>query len=487
MQAQRSKLAGLLRRFRDGSPAVKASIAYMICTFMQKGISILTTPIYTRLLTTEEYGYFSMFNSWLAVVKIFSTLMLAGTLYMQALVKFQHEKERMTSAVAGLGTMTTLIVTVVYLLFREQINTLMHVDTFIMTCILVTAWEELILDLWAVQQRVAYRYKPLVALTLTTSVVKPVLGVLAVLATQSYKAEARILSSVAVDVLAYSWFFISFIRLGKTLYDRKFWKYFLAFSIPLVPHFLTRIVLNQSDKLMIQMLVGLGPAGIYNLAHSLAWMLTLVTQALLNTINPWIFQRIKSREFPQIARAAYMTSGLVAAAGLALTAVAPEVVRIFAPVEYHEAVWIIPPLVASVYFTYLYSLFSDFEYYYEAKRNILIASLLGGVLNIVLNYIFIRRFGYLAAGYTTLVCFVFLAGAHFWSMNRLLGKKEGGMRAIRLRPMILLPGAFLLAQAACMLTYQLPLLRYALVLAGCCITVWQRKRILTPLLALRNK
>lgn len=483
----RAKLSGLIRRFHSASPAMKASLAYMVCTFLQKGISILTTPIYTRLLTTEEYGYFSVFNSWLAVVKIFSTLMLAGTLYMQALVKFQHEKERMTSAVAGLGTMTTLAVTVVYLLFREQLNALMHVDTFIMTCILVTAWEELILDLWAVQQRVAFRYKPLVALTLTTSVVKPLLGVMAVLATASHKAEARILSSVAVDVLAYSWFFISFIRSGKTLYDRKFWRYFLTFSIPLVPHFLTRIVLNQSDKLMIQMLVGLGPAGVYNLAHSLAWMLTLVTQALLNTINPWIFQRIREQEFGKISSASLLTSALVAGAGLALTAVAPEVVRIFAPAEYHEAVWIIPPLVASVYFTYLYSLFSDFEYYYEAKKNILIASLLGGVMNIVLNYIFIRRYGYLAAGYTTLVCFVFLAAAHYWSMRRILRRKEGGMRVIDLKPVVLLSGAFLLAQAGCMLTYQLPLVRYALVLAGCAAAVWQRRRIITPLMAMRKK
>ena len=123
---------------------------------------------------------------------------------------------------------------------------------------------------------------------------------------------------------------------------------------------------------------------------------------LQNTINPWIFQRIKSSEFDKIGGAAYLTSALVAGAGLCLTCVAPEVVRIFAPSDYHEAVWIIPPLVASVYFTYLYSLFSDFEYYYEAKGNILAASIAGGLINIVLNYIFIRRYGYLAAGWTTI-------------------------------------------------------------------------------------
>ena len=32
-------------RFTAGSPAIKASMAYMFCTLLQKGISTLTTPI----------------------------------------------------------------------------------------------------------------------------------------------------------------------------------------------------------------------------------------------------------------------------------------------------------------------------------------------------------------------------------------------------------------------------------------------------------
>ncbi len=477
----------MLRRFHSASPAVKASMAYMLCTVLQKGVSLLTTPIFTRLLTTEEYGYYSVFHSWLAVVKIFSTLLLAGTVYMQALVKFQHEKDRMTSAIAGLGTATTLTVTLIYILFREQLNALMGVDTLVMTCILITAWEELILDLWCVQQRVEYRYKPLVALTLAVTVIKPIIGVLAVLATDAYKAEMRILSYVAIDVLSYSWFFFLFLRRCKVLFDKKYWKYFLTLSIPLLPHYLTHIMLNQSDKLMIQKMVSDSAAGIYNLAHSLAWMLTLVTNALLSTINPWIFQRIKSREFHKIPQVIYLTMGLVAGAGLCLTAVAPEVVRLFAPAAYHEAVWIIPPLVASVYFTYLFSVFSDFEYYYEAKQSLLLSSLPGGLINIALNYVFIKKYGYLAAGWTTVICFIFLTSTHYLGMRRSLKKNENGIQLLRLRPLLSISAIFLLISAGCMLTYDFPLLRYCLLLIGGVVLFGQRSRIISTLLSLLKK
>lgn len=474
-------------RFQKAAPAVQASVAYMVCSLLQKGMSLFTTPIFTRLLTTEQYGYYNVYNSWLAVVKIFSTLMLAGTVYMQAVVKFQDDKDKMTGAVAGLGTLTTLVVAALYFLFREEMNGLMQVDTLIMTCILITAWEEMMLDLWAVQQRVAQRFKALVLLTLATTLIKPILGIVCVLNTDVWKAQVRILSSVFVDVLAYSWFFVHYIRKGKTLFDKKYWKYFLAFGIPLVPHFLTRIVLNQSDKVMIQLMVGYGAAGIYSLGHNLAWMLTLVTQAVLNTLSPWIFQRIKAGEFGKIARVSYLTTGVVALAGLALTAVAPEAVRLFAPADYQEAIWVIPPLVASVYFTFLYSLFADFEYYYEAKKYILGASLLGGVVNIGLNYLFIRWFGYLAAGYTTLICFMLLAAAHYLGMKRILGKKAGHVQVYKGRMVLLLSGGFLALQGLCMATYALPFVRYGMIAVGIALAFWQRKRIIGPLLALRKK
>ena len=461
-------------RFTAGSPAIKASMAYMFCTLLQKGISTLTTPIFTRLLTTEQYGYYSIFHSWLAVIKIFSTLLLAETAYTQALVKFPDQKHPMTSAVAGLGTMTTLIVSVCYFLFREQFNALTGADTFLITCILITAWEELIFDLWAIQQRVSYWYKPLLIITVFTTICKPALGICAVLATDVWKAQARIIASVAVDVLAYSGFFLLFIKRGKSLFNKRHWRYFLSFSIPLIPHYLTRIILNQSDRLMIQTMVGYSEAGIYALAHSLAWLLTLISHGLLNTVNPWVFQKLKARDFAPIAHTTLMTSALVACAGLGLTVIAPEIVSIFAPPAYHAAIWIIPPLVASVFFQFIYSIFIDFEYYYETKNYLLAASIPGGLLNIVLNYLFIPRFGYLAAGYTTLACYSFMAVTHYYCVRIIMKKKENDLKVYALKPLLLLVVAFLLASAVCMLTYPVPLLRYALLTGSAAILFLKR-------------
>ena len=53
---------------------VKASLWFLICSFLQKGISVISTPIFTRLLSTAEYGQYSVFSSWLGIINIFVSL-----------------------------------------------------------------------------------------------------------------------------------------------------------------------------------------------------------------------------------------------------------------------------------------------------------------------------------------------------------------------------------------------------------------------------
>ena len=474
-------------KFDKLSTPVKASVAFMICSFMQRGISTLTTPIFTRLLDTEQYGYYTIFTSWLEIISVFTTLKLAGSVFTQALVKFDKERETLAASTAGLGTTVTLFVTCIYLPLRKYINSWLGMPTLIVLCMFIASWAVLMFELWAAQQRVEYKYKALVLLTLLTSIAKPVSGIIAVIATKEYKAEARIVSLVIVELLAYTGLFVSFLRKGKTFYNKRFWKYSLSLNIPLIPHYLTRTILHQADRLMIKHMVSYSAAGIYGLAYNLAWMLTLVTNAILNTLNPWIFERIKKKEYKRIGSLSYMILGIVAVTGLALIALAPEAVRIFAPAKYHGAIWIIPPVTASVYFLFMYSLFADFEFYFEKSGFMTIASTIGGVLNIILNYIFINLFGYIAAGYTTLFCYFFYAAAHYICMRRIIKKQLDNVKVYDLKIIIAISAVFLGLSALLMVTYNYPVIRYCIILASMIAVIIKRDFFLNTIKEIKKK
>jgi len=59
---------------------LKATIWYTISNFMLKGVSIITTPIFTRVLTKAEYGSYTNLVSWYSLISIIATLSLVSTM-----------------------------------------------------------------------------------------------------------------------------------------------------------------------------------------------------------------------------------------------------------------------------------------------------------------------------------------------------------------------------------------------------------------------
>jgi O-antigen/teichoic acid export membrane protein len=116
---------------------VRASFWFLICSFLQKGISVITTPIFTRLLSTAEYGQYSVFDSWLKIVTIFVSLHLYSGVYIQGLVKFSDDRKRYSSSLQGLTLLLCVGWTVVYLLFHEYWNRLFTLTTVQMLAMLV--------------------------------------------------------------------------------------------------------------------------------------------------------------------------------------------------------------------------------------------------------------------------------------------------------------------------------------------------------------
>ncbi len=115
---------------------------------------------------------------------------------------------------------------------------------------------------------------------------------------------------------------------------------------------------------------------------------------------------------------------------LILIAFAPEAISILAPRSYHGAIWVIPPVAASVFFMFLYNLFGNVEFYFEENKFIMIASVLGAVLNIILNYIFVPLCGYIAAGYTTLFCYIVYSLSHYIFMKKVDDDLSGSVVAL---------------------------------------------------------
>ncbi len=115
---------------------VKASFWFLICSFLQKGISFISTPIFTRLMSTAEYGQFNVFNSWLEIVTVFVSLNLYQGVYMQGLIRFSNDRKQFSSTMQMLGTFLIVFWTITYIIFRSFWNKLFCLTTIQMLAML---------------------------------------------------------------------------------------------------------------------------------------------------------------------------------------------------------------------------------------------------------------------------------------------------------------------------------------------------------------
>lgn len=455
-------LKKMFNRYNQLPVQVRATLWFLVCSFFQKGISTITTPIFTRLLSTVEYGQYNVFNSWLSIITIFITLNISAGVYTQGLVKFESERNVYSSSLLWLTTFMVAVWTGIYFLFRDFWNDLLSLTTVQIIAMLVMIWATSVFNFWAAEQRVLYRYRSLVILTIIVSLAKPIVGVIFVILAKD-KVTARILGLALVELVGYTALFFIQSKKGGKLFSSKYWKYALAFNIPLIPHYLSQTVLNSADRIMISEMVGGGEAGIYSLAYSMSLIMTLFNTALIQTVSPWIFQKIKARKTEDIASIAYITLVAIAGINLLLIAFAPEAVAIFAPKEYYDAIFVIPPVAMSVYFMYCYDLFAKFAFYYEKTKFIMVASVIGASLNVILNYIFINLCGYQAAGYTTLVCYMMYSVCHYIFMNKVCDQCCNGIKPYSIKKIASITTAFVGGGFVLLFTYNYPMIRYGII------------------------
>jgi len=478
---------GLLSKRRVLSEPVKASVWYMICNVLNKGIALLSTPIFTRLLTEEQYGKFAIFQSWYSIILIFTSLNIFMGGYTKGLLLYRDDKERLTSSLLSLTTLITCCFGIVYL-----INIDFWTDVFELSPMLMSAmFLELIVmpavEFWAAKEKFDFKYKKYVLISLLTTAFSLCGGILAVINT-SHKLEARIFSDILGKAIFAVVIFVMLLSRGKTFFNKEYWLYALKFNIPLLPHYLSNYVLNQSDRIMIGRMVGNDKAAFYSVAYTISTMMMLIITAINNSLTPYLYKAIDDVEHgnetfeamkKKVMSITHLLFVLVAGLCVATMAFAPEIIFVFAGEKYTEAIYVIPPIAASTFFIFTYVMFSTIEYYFQKTGRIALATTACALLNLFLNYIFIRRYGYYAAGYTTLACYMALSLMHYIFYKAIIRRKMPGINSVYDIKVIIMITVIVLGMMFIMIfTYKLLEVRYGIILIMTLLVVMKRKYLL---------
>ena len=205
---------------------------------------------------------------------------------------------------------------------------------------------------------------------------------------------------------------------GKALYDKKYWTYALKFNIPLIPYYLSQMIFNQSDRIMISRMSGQTNAALYSVAYQFAVVLVFVINSINSSFVPWTYRSIKDKKHNMIKKVTNIIIIFIATMLIVLILFGPEAIAILGGSKYKDAIWVVPPVAGSLLFLFLSQLCINVMFYFEENSYLVKGSILSAVLNIVLNFILIPVFGYVVAGYTTLFSYIVFWLSNLYYMNK---------------------------------------------------------------------
>lgn len=471
-----SIIRNALGKFKSLSPAVKASVWFTICSVLQKGGGLITTPIFTRIMATQQYGQVTLYHTWYSFFAVFTTLNMDVGSFNNSMLKYKDNRDDYVSSMQGLTTVITLAFAFIYFCNPTFFNNLVGLSTEIMTVMLSALLFLPAVMFWSAKLRFEYKYIPLVVTSLLVTVFTPILGIIMVLYAED-KGLARIFAFGIVDVTRGGITYIYNLIKSRKIFVKEYWKFSLSFSIPLIPHYLSLIILGQSDRIMIEKLQSVDMVALYSVAYSIAMAMNIITTSINASLIPWTYQRMESKDTDLIQKNVTLVVAFVAIISLLPALFAPEVIYIMAPKEYAEAIWVIPPLSSAVFFTFIYTLFTNIEFYYEASKFSAVATLMAAAVNIVLNAMLIPTFGYAAAGYTTMTSYVLLAIVHYAFMKKTLRKNNLDVPLYNDKAILVISIAHIAVIAFMLILYKNNIARYAVMAVTLIMIFIKRKNI----------
>lgn len=381
----------------------KAGTYYLVGNLFNKGMSFLTVPIFTRILSTSDYGIVTTYNSWITIL----SMVIGFAIHMGIRAAFIDYKNKIDDFMS-VTTTFTVESGIVLGSMAVVAASLIKVDvslTLIILCLLQGLSAALVQN-YSMYLMMRYNYKfrtALMVLPNLISVVLSVITIMFVLHTDLYLG--RIVPTALVNILFGLMILFLVYKKSHILHNKEYLKYALKISAPLVLHGIALNILSQSDRTMITWLADSSQTGIYSLIYNFSMLATVITTSLEGVWVPWFISKLEARNIENINRRAKDYVHLMTYAMVAIIFVGPEVVKLLASKSYWEGISIIPPVVLTNYVIFAYTLYVNIEHYYKKTTYITINTIIAAVINLVLNYILIPKYGYTAAAYTTLISY----------------------------------------------------------------------------------
>lgn len=367
-------------------------------------ISFLLLPLYTALLSTEEYGIVDLFTTYISLI-----LPLACWQLDQGIFRFMidcREDEAKTrvlfSSIASINIVQTLAVGLIYLFIQPFI--LSEYKTYLLIGVALNIFSGLLMQFArGVGDMLAYSVSSFLtaASTVTFNVV-----FVAFMRLGAHGMFIATMCGIAINCI-YLFFKLKVWKYYSIkLVDISLIKEVCGYSLPLVPNQISGWILSASDRTIIAKFLSIAENGVYSVANkfsnlvgtfygffNLAWVETVSVHYNDDDRDEFIGTMMET------------VSNLFVSACVGIIAIMPFIFPVMVNQKYGDAYYQIPILMIAVIFQILVGLYSAIYIALKKSSTIARTTIAGAIINVLVNLILVKFIGLYAASISTLVSY----------------------------------------------------------------------------------
>lgn len=392
--------------------ALKSGGWYAISNLIMRSVSIFTAPLFTRILTPGDYGAVSNFTAWQNMIVIFTGLGLTYSIG-RAKIDYSEKFDSYLSSIQFLAAIVTGLFCIASFALQTYLSKIMNLDGWLISLLFLYLIFYPAVDYMQIKYRYEFCYKQNIIISLLNTVGTVFFSLLFIWIFRNQRWIGRIFGMLITSFVLGLYYFIRMQKKGNCKVNLEYWKYALKISIPMIPHAFAMVVLNQIDRIQIMEYCGDSDAGIYSFGYSYAVLISLVINAVCQAWTPWQYEKHSQGNIKDIYKVSKSITLCMCGFTLIFVTLGPEAIKLLGTQSFWESKWVVAPVALGTLFQFYYILYSGVEIYYKKTVGIGICSVLAALVNYILNTIFIPRYGYLAAAYTTMAGYFLLMVLHF--------------------------------------------------------------------------
>ncbi len=413
----------------------KQTFIYGLATVLPRMLSFLLVPLYTSpevLANPAEYGKVSVIFSYFV---LFNVILAYGmeTAFFRFFNK-EDDKNKVTATATISLLVSSFIFFVFALIFQGQIANYIDIDVkYINLVIWILLLDALVIIpfAWLRANEKPMRYA---IIKLLNVIINIGLNLFFLLALRDLAQNGSVFESIYQPNFEVSYIFIAnLIASGFTLvlmlslytklkykFDSNIWKQMIRYATPVLIAGVAFSINETFDRILLNELlpadVAKNEIGMYSACYKLALFMTLFATAYRLGIEPYFFSHSKTNN-PQKNYALILEFFVAFGSIILLTVVVfadilkPFIIRSEA---YWEAMWIVPIILIANFCLGIYHNLSVWYKITDRTKFGAYISVVGAIVTLIINYLFIGEYSYKASAVATLVAYAVMMFLSFY-------------------------------------------------------------------------